>query len=395
MFLKHWPGRRGLPITLFALAAVAIFSIGVWSFATLFNARTSATVRGANDPASARAYIFEHPIDTTGWMALADSTARLSTNAVSPVTSQAVAIAALLGPVDPRVLRARMLVALKLGDIANGLSLAANSAAMFPAESSGAFSILRAYMTDATWPAFFQARLVANWPAAESFLLDSCKSGAPLATLLAIAQPIIRRQALSEIIITCMGSKAIAEGQVPAAYWLWLNASATVPSPLANVFNGNFERPLAGRLFDWNLNPGGDYRAGFTTAIRPDDSRGSRNAVLTIRFNGRAISPPVAQQFLALAPGRYTLSYNAREIALSSPGSFTWTVRCVPSTLVPVMDTAQKQSVAAGWVNYSQALVIPVGCTGQSLDLELGNRLQLAQGLRGSVFFDDINVVRQ
>ena len=395
MFSKHRDGRRGPVIAVFTLAVVATFTIAVWGIATLSSSRATLTSPGADVLASARAYILDRPMDTAGWMALADSTAQLSTNAVSPITSQAVAIAAVLAPVDPQVLRARMLTALKSGDIVNGLSLAADAAAMFPTESRDAFLILRAYITDAAWPAFFQARLGSGWPAAESFLLDSCQSGASLGTLLAIAQPIIRRQALGENTVTCIGSKAIADGQVPTAYWLWLNGSATVPSPLANVFNGDFERPLATGLFDWRLNPGGDYREGFAAAIRLDDSRGSRNAVLTIRFNGRAMKPPVAQQFLALAPGRYTLSYHAREIALSSPGSITWTVRCVPSTLSPVMATAHKQPATAGWFNYSQALVIPVGCDGQLLDLELGNRLQLAQGLQGSVLFDDVNIVRK
>ena len=377
------------------MAVATAFGIGVWGIATLSKPRVVSTARGVDAVASARSYILERPTDAAGWMALADSMGPLSTNAVSPITRQGIAIAAAVAPVDPQVLRARMLVALKSGDTVTGLSLAADMAAMFPTEGRDAFSILRAYTTDAAWPAFFQARLVAGWSAAESFLLDSCQSGAPLGALLAIAQPVIRRQALSENTVNCIGTRAIAEGQVPAAYWLWLNGSATVPSPLANVFNGDFERPLAARLFDWHLNPGGDYREGFAAALRSDDSRGSRNTVLTIRFNGRAIKPPVAQQFLALAPGRYTLSYDVREIALSAPGSIAWTVRCVPSTISPVMAAAQKHPVTADWFNYSQTLVIPPGCDGQLLDLELGNRLQLAQGLQGSVLFDDVNVVRQ
>ena len=387
--------RRSPSFALFAIAVAATFGVGVWGIATLSKARVVSTSFGVDVTASAHSYVLERPTDATGWMALADSMAPLSASAVSPITRQAVAIAAAVAPVDPQVLRARMLVALKSGDTVTGLRLAADIAAMFPTESRDAFSILRAYMTDTEWPAFFQERLGSGWPAAESFLLDSCQSGAPLATLLAIAQPVIRRQALSENTINCIGTKAIAEGQVQAAYWVWLNGSATVPSPLPNVFNGDFERPLAARLFDWHVNPGGDYREGFAAAIRSDDSRGSRNTVLTIRFNGRAIKASAAQQFLVLAPGRYTLSYNVREIALSAPGSIIWTLRCVPSTLSPVMAAAQKHPVAAGWFNYSQTLVIPAGCDGQLLDLELGNRLQLAQGLQGSVLFDDVNVVRQ
>ena len=317
-------------------------------------------------------------------------------NEPSPIAAtQAIAVAAMLAPVDAQVLRGRALFAMRTGDIAAGLSHAANMAVLFPTESRDAFAILRAHTNDPGWTAFLQNRLASGWSAAESFLLDSCQSGAPLQTLLTIAQPVIRRQPLTDNTIRCIGTKAIAEGQVSTAYWLWINAPATVPSPLGNVFNGDFERPLAGQLFDWHINAGGDYREGFAAAISLDDSRGSRNKVLAIRFNGRPLKPPIAQQFLALAPGHYTLNYNARAIALTAPESIVWALRCVPSRLSPVMTALQKQPFTGGWVNYSQTVVIPVGCDGQLLDLELGNRLQLAQGSLGSVLFDDVNIIRQ
>ena len=122
---------------------------------------------------------------------------------------------------------------------------------------------------------------------------------------------------------------------------------------------------------------------------------GSRNRVLAIKFNGRPLTPPVAQQFLALTPGRYTLSYSIREIALSALGSITWTIRCVPTQPLPVIGATQKQPLTGGWFNHSHTLVIPEGCDGQLLDLQLGNRLQLALGLQGSVLFDDVSVIRQ
>ena len=56
---------------------------------------------------------------------------------------------------------------------------------------------------------------------------------------------------------------------------------------------------------------------------------------------------------------------------------------------------AGKQPLTGGWFNHSHTLVIPEGCDGQLLDLQLGNRLQLALGLQGSVLFDDVSVIRQ
>ena len=268
---------------------------------------------------------------------------------------------------------------------------------MFPTESHDAFLTLLAHSADPKWPAFLQSRLDSGWPVAESFLLDSCRSGAPLGTLLALAQQILRHQALAEDTVTCIGSKAIGEGRVPAAYWLWVNALAVVPSPLGNVFNGDFERPLAARLFDWQISAGGEYREGFSAAIRNDDSDSLRrdNKVLTIRFNGRSLTGPVVQQFLALSPGRYTFSYAQRESGMSVPGAVSWIVRCVPPALTPALGTAIRQPTQSGWINHSRELTIPAGCDGQLLDLDLGSRLQRVQGLQGSVQFDDINIVRR
>ena len=47
--------------------------------------------------------------------------------------------------------------------------------------------------------------------------------------------------------------------------------------------------------------------------VTAGSSGNSKNHVLSIRFNGRALKLPIAQQYLALAPGRYTMTYRARE----------------------------------------------------------------------------------
>ena len=391
-------GSRWQKFVIFVLAPFAASLLCFWGFASVTGAHFGDKILAAHvDPFSAaRSYIQEHPIDSAGWMAFANSALLAVPGAPPPAAAtQALAIAAMLAPVDSQVLRGRALVALLAGDIALGLSHTANMAVLFPTESRDAFTILRSYSNHPVWPGFFQARLASGWTAAESFLLDSCQSGASLDTLLVITQTIIRHQPLAGNTVTCVGTKAIAEGRVSTARWLWINALATVPSPLGNVFNGDFERPLTDQLFDWHVSAGGEYREGFAAGIRLDDSRGSRNKVLAIKFNGRPLTPPVAQQFLALTPGRYTLSYSIREIALSALGSITWTIRCVPTQPLPVIGATQKQPLTGGWFNHSHTLVIPEGCDGQLLDLQLGNRLQLALGLQGSVLFDDVSVIRQ
>jgi hypothetical protein len=391
-------GSRWQKFIVLFLAAFSVAIVCLWGFAGAVRPypETNVSRISADASATARSYILRHPTDSTGWLAFAESALLEVPNGPPPMpATQALSIAATLAPVDAQVLRARALLAIRGGDLTAGLSHAANIAVLFPTESSDAFALLRAYSNHPAWPAFFQHLLDSGWSEAESFLLDSCQSGAALQTLLAVARPVLSRQALTNDTVTCIGTKAIAEGQVSTAYWLWVNAPATVPSPLGNVFNGDFERPVAGQLFDWQINAGGDYREGFAATVSLDDSRGSLNKVLAIRFNGRPLKSPIAQQFLALTPGRFVLSYNVREMGLSAPGAVGWTVRCVPTTTTPGVAPIFRQQAHPGWVRNAQEFVIPEGCTGQLLDVEVENRLQRSTGLRGSVFFDDLSIARR
>jgi len=386
-------GRRGI-ILLSAASVCAVFLVSLYGFAADWIKPSRASYRSDDSSEGSRQYIRSRPFDAAGWLAWSGSAISLS-GELPPLAQQVVSATTTLGPVDPQVLRAKALVSLRRGDIPDGLDRTAEVATLFPTERSDAFATLLAYINDPVWPAFLQSRLKRGWPAVDGFLLQSCQTGTPLASLMNLVQQIARHQALGDETVACIGNKAIAEGRVPVAYWLWLNGSTTIPKALANVFNGDFEAPIAGRLFDWRLGAGGEYREGFAVAIRRDNTRGRDNNVLAVRFNGRALHMPIAQQFLALAPGRYVFSYAMREAGLTTPGAVGWAVRCVPSTLSPAEGVLQTQAASGSWVVQSQELVIPVGCDGQLLDMTAGNRLQMLQGLQGSVFIDDISMTRQ
>ena len=142
------------------------------------------------------------------------------------------------------------------------------------------------------------------------------------------------------------------------------------------------------------LAAGGEYREGFATAIRNDDSRGRSTNVLAVRFNGRPLRLPIAQQFLALTPGRYLLTYSMRDVG-TTPSGVSWVMRCVPPLLSLTSSAPVAERGNGGWTIRKQEITIPTGCTGQLLDLEVGNRLQMLQGLQGTVFFDDVSIIRQ
>lgn len=382
-------GRFAVVLT--AVAAAASLVLTLWLLSSSRPVSGSSALPDTS--AAARQYILQRPFDPAGWLALAGS----AMGEAAPVPASArkiIETSKILGPVDPQVVRADALVALRSGNIADGLNLVADIAATFPAEQNDAFTTLRAYVRDPAWEQFVAVRLRRGWLEVDNFVAHACAAGTSLADLLILVQQVARVQPLRDDVVSCVGNRAIAQNSVPTAYWVWLNASRSVPKSLGNVFNGDFELPLAQRLFDWRLAAGGEYREGFAATVRNDDSQSGHGSVLAIRFNRRPLRLPIAQQFLALAPGRYSLSYSMRESGMNTAGAVSWTVKCIPSSESLTLSTATTRQNSDGWQTRRQEISIPPSCTGQVLDLEVGTRLQMLQGLQGTVTFDDISIVR-
>lgn len=385
----HRYGRFAAILT--ASAATFSLLVTVWMLASYRTPDTSSTP--ADNATATRQYILQRPFDPAGWLALAGSTMG-NAPTIPSVARKIIESSQVLGPVDPQVLRARALVALRSGNVSSGLEQVANIATLFPAERGDAFATMKTYVRDPVWEPFIGARLRRGWPEVDDFVAQTCASDTSLADLLTLVQQVTRVQPLRDDVVSCVGNRAIAQNSVPTAYWVWLNASRNVPKSLGNVFNGDFELPAAQRLFDWRLAAGGEYREGFSASIRPDDARSGHGSILSIRFNRRPLRLPIAQQFLALAPGRYSLTYSLRETGVSAPGAVAWTIKCVPPTETPAMSVATTRASTDGWSIRRQEVTIPPSCTGQVLDLEVGTRLQMLQGLQGTVMFDDISIVR-
>ena len=384
-----------LRVTLIVCALLTTFCIAGWGLVTNPLQITRSPPRESDVRDGARRFIVGRPFDPVGWLAWLGTAFGGAGQLGSPRAAHIIDSAALLGPVDPQVLRAQALLALHRGEIAAGLGRTAEFALMFPTEQHDAFTTLRAYVNDPVWSPFLQSQLDKKWPAITAFLQDSCQSGMPLSSLLSLSQQVVRRQPLSEAVVSCIGNRAIAESQIPAAYWLWVNALPTLPATIGNVFNGDFELPLADRLFDWRLSPGGEYREGFVIAVRNDETRRKKNRVLSVSFNGRPLRTPVAQQYLALEPARYTFAYAMRPTGLPADSAVAWTLRCIPAATSPALGEIKSSASAAGWISKTQEITIPPGCSGQVLELDLGSKLQMMQGMYGSVLFDDISLTRR
>lgn len=381
-----------LSMVIFIVVGLATAMVGFWHWQPLpSDPKTFSTEPSAPAvPLNARSYLSARPFDPVAYVGV---TQELLTS--QPVIAQeTLRVAAQLAPVDPIVMRARIADAYARKDLQLAMTLSADLAVLSPGDSADAFALLASVTRTPEWPKFFASKLSTGWAAANGFVTYACNSGIATDVLLPLATAIGQKQPLPPATLNCVAAKAIAANQTQAAYWLWLNATTGLPKKIPFVLNGDFESPLSGGPFDWKLGVGGDFREGFTLGlIRDNATRAIGNGYLSIRFNARAIRSVLAQQNLALLPGRYSLSYRSQMAGLAAD-KMAWAIRCgvVAVGLTPAGSTNAVSE--RDWTAHSAEFVVPSTCFGQVLTLEVATRLDALQGLLGSANYDDVIIKR-
>ncbi|HEX8224734.1 MAG TPA: tetratricopeptide repeat protein [Allosphingosinicella sp.] len=127
------------------------------------------------------------------------------------------------------------------------------------------------------------------------------------------------------------------------------------------LFDGAFRgAPAAPKPFGWKFE---DLDVG-----RAEPSKNGGRAYLDVAyFGGRAET--LAEQVLALRPGRYTIRAIARSDNGVSSGSLAWNVSCLPSRS-PVVGTLDLSQAVATERRFAATVTVPAtGCASQSLRL--------------------------
>ncbi|MFN3388537.1 MAG: hypothetical protein ACK40O_06355 [Allosphingosinicella sp.] len=138
----------------------------------------------------------------------------------------------------------------------------------------------------------------------------------------------------------------------------------------ATVFNGAFGGMAAPKPFGWDLQ---DLDVGRAEIVRD----GERAYLDVIHFGGRDIA--LAEQVLALPPGRHRLTLVARADGEIGERRLLWRVACLPSG--NVLGTLDLGAAKAGPTRLSTEFTVPAsGCAGQKLMLigQAGERAGVA-----------------
>lgn len=126
------------------------------------------------------------------------------------------------------------------------------------------------------------------------------------------------------------------------------------------LFDGGFRGAPVGKPFGWKFE---DMDIG-----RAEPARNGGRAYLDVAyFGGRAET--LAEQMLALRPGRYTLRAIARSDNGISSGTVAWSVSCLPARS-PVVGLLDLSRAGPAERRFAAAFTVPAaGCASQSLRL--------------------------
>ena len=349
----------------------------------------------ASEPFVPLAYLRLRPFDFAGYLALSESAGEDNAGGAIRLRMHAMGAASLLAPVDPQVMRADAALAFERNDVRSGLDKTARLAAISPMDQADAFGVLASYVTHPAWRDFAAARLSAGWEVSDQFLMKLCNDPQLTQYVFAVAAQFARFRPLSPAASNCAENRAIASGDIQGAYRLRLSAAETLPARIGFVFNGDFELPLSGTLFDWTIEPGGEYREGFVAAIRPDIGFGGSNRALSLRFTGRSIRSQMAQQYLALGPGNYQLSYLSKQTVQPAANRPAWALRCVGTGTSLIIENWADLAANAGWTRHRVPFIVGVNCSGQVLSLEPKSKLSSLEGIKGTLVIDEVRVEQQ
>jgi hypothetical protein len=340
-------------------------------------------------------YVKMRPLDAIGYLAFSESLASESSVASLAWRSRTLNAAAFLAPTDPQIVRAAAALALSRGDVPATLENLAKLAVMSPNDRAEAFEALSKFVTHPEWQDFATARLKTGWKEADEFLVSLCNRPSTTEYSLAVANHFAKFRPIAPAASHCVENRAIASGQVKAAYQLRLNGAKTLPSRIGYVFNGDFELAPSGSAFDWAVESGGEYREGFVAAIRPEMGSDNLSRVLSVRFTRRAIRSPIARQILALPTARYQLSYRSKVDSPLLENALAWTLTCVNSGALVIVEKWSAASEKGGWKRHSVPFNVSDTCNGQLLSLDPKSKLVGLEGLIGTLLIDDVRVESQ
>jgi hypothetical protein len=180
-------------------------------------------------------------------------------------------------------------------------------------------------------------------------------------------------------------NRLINDGNFEQAYQAWRE---TLP-PEQQVqetypFNPDFELPIDGLPFNWNLEsaPGADIQI-----VSADDS--SRRRELLLQFSGARVHFAV-RQFMLLPAGDYTFTGGLKTEQLLTTRGLWWRIYCANGA---TLANTELVSGTKPWTEFKLDFRVPgTGCEAQGLQLELPARIGPEQQIEGRAWYRNLRI---
>lgn len=173
------------------------------------------------------------------------------------------------------------------------------------------------------------------------------------------------------------------------AYYAWLQTlDPEVLQQVGTVHNGSFELPLTNMPFDWVIPRSPGATVGIAT------SAAEKRKALHVEFGHGRVDFKQVQQYIVLSPGSYQLKVSQKGQVTGQRG-LQWQVLCTENTKL-LAQTPMFLGLMTDWTEIQAEFTVPEsGCRLQQIRLHLAARTASEQIVKGSAWFDDVQIVRQ
>lgn len=390
-----------------SLACVAVMAavVGVFAVPGLFATEAPALAPGAADaaaiksaleamPAAEReaqlsaqgAFLARNPLDRP---AMANATALL---ALSDNHERANAMAKLFADTSLRD-RAAQLTAINLSlgskDFEQAVYRLDGLLAAHPDMGDTLFPMLTSILAQPDGQAAAAARLVAKPAWRDAYLQSLAKTDPGMQqsylalTAIRKAGGEVQERELRPVLEYLFQAKAYDK-----AYFVWLDfLNDDQLRHVASVYDGEFDLAPKNYLYDWNLYPTANAKVAIVN--RPGSST---NRSLLVDFYESKGEFAHVYQYLRLAPGAYTVRFDAMSNGFQSEGGLVWRFYCIGDAGGMVQSAVLRN--AGPWANYSFNADVPAqGCAMQLLRLESASKAVLDTKASGQIYFDSMAIL--
>jgi hypothetical protein len=122
-------------------------------------------------------------------------------------------------------------------------------------------------------------------------------------------------------------------------------------------------------------------------------SDGGGGRALFMQFGPGRVEFPGVGQLLFLAPGIYEFQ-GAYKVDLISQLGLQWRITCADGQKLLNEDTDPFSGIDPRWKEFQISFIVPSGCLAQNLRLVSGARSASEKFMSGSVWFDNLKIVR-